>query len=331
MKATVTRARSCAARRSMPAVLRSASPSGSTCIVPTPEAGEVSSGDAGPGETRAAARLLATSYHPRGDQDMAIQNRRAHAHAYQGDDQDGPQDLSADQLFRARPSCCSRCPVRSRRPAMPSIASSGFVERGRDQGQGVDTIACMAVNDVFVMNAWGKSGNATDKVLMLADGNGDYSEGAGPRTRRAQLRRGACVASQRSSSRTASRLRQRRGQGQFKGLGRRLRARPALSLRPTSPTTHSRGPRGPRSSQTPIAPKSREVRTATQQNQRITFARSPKGLHRCRGTSAAMSSRSRRRPQASSCRAHVYLSLDPYYRNVMKNNRSTPTGSHRAT
>ena len=44
--------------------------------------------------------------------------------------------------------------------------------------RGVDTIACMAVNDVFVMNAWGKSANA-DKLSMLADGNGEFAQAIG--------------------------------------------------------------------------------------------------------------------------------------------------------
>jgi peroxiredoxin len=47
------------------------------------------------------------------------------------------------------------------------------------RAKGVDTIACMAVNDVFVMNAWGKQSGAGDKVLMLADGNGDYARALG--------------------------------------------------------------------------------------------------------------------------------------------------------
>jgi peroxiredoxin len=47
------------------------------------------------------------------------------------------------------------------------------------KAKGVDTIACMAVNDMFVMNAWGKSSNVGDKVLMLADGNGDYTRALG--------------------------------------------------------------------------------------------------------------------------------------------------------
>ena len=44
---------------------------------------------------------------------------------------------------------------------------------------GVDTIACLSVNDVFVMNAWGKDQNVGDKILMLADGNGAFAEAIG--------------------------------------------------------------------------------------------------------------------------------------------------------
>ena len=45
--------------------------------------------------------------------------------------------------------------------------------------KGVDTVACMSVNDVFVMDAWGKSQNAEGKVLMLADGNGEFTAALG--------------------------------------------------------------------------------------------------------------------------------------------------------
>jgi hypothetical protein len=47
------------------------------------------------------------------------------------------------------------------------------------QGKGVDTIACISVNDAFVMDAWGKSVAAGDKVLMLADGNGQFAKALG--------------------------------------------------------------------------------------------------------------------------------------------------------
>jgi peroxiredoxin len=47
------------------------------------------------------------------------------------------------------------------------------------KAKGVDTIACTAVNDVFVMNAWGKHGKVGEEILMLADGNGDYVKALG--------------------------------------------------------------------------------------------------------------------------------------------------------
>jgi peroxiredoxin len=56
----------------------------------------------------------------------------------------------------------------------------GFVELADSiHARGVDTIACMAVNDVFVMHAWGKDQGVGDKILMLADGNGDYARALG--------------------------------------------------------------------------------------------------------------------------------------------------------
>ena len=47
------------------------------------------------------------------------------------------------------------------------------------KAKGVDLIACVSVNDAFVMAAWGKDQKADGKVLMLADGNGDFARAAG--------------------------------------------------------------------------------------------------------------------------------------------------------
>jgi glutaredoxin/glutathione-dependent peroxiredoxin len=56
----------------------------------------------------------------------------------------------------------------------------GFVLRADDlKGKGVDTIACLAVNDAFVMGAWGGAQNVDGKVTMLADGNGDFTGAMG--------------------------------------------------------------------------------------------------------------------------------------------------------
>lgn len=56
----------------------------------------------------------------------------------------------------------------------------GFIEKADElKSKGVDTIACVSVNDPFVMRAWGESVNAEDKVMLLADGSGLYTEALG--------------------------------------------------------------------------------------------------------------------------------------------------------
>ncbi len=56
----------------------------------------------------------------------------------------------------------------------------GFVARAGDlEAKGTDLIVCMSVNDAFVMEAWGRDQNVGDKVMMLADGNGDFTRAMG--------------------------------------------------------------------------------------------------------------------------------------------------------
>lgn len=56
----------------------------------------------------------------------------------------------------------------------------GFVEKAAALGnKGVGKIVCLAVNDVFVMDAWGKSAGVGDAIAMAADGNGDYTRALG--------------------------------------------------------------------------------------------------------------------------------------------------------
>jgi peroxiredoxin len=47
------------------------------------------------------------------------------------------------------------------------------------KGKGVDTIACISVNDAFVMGAWGKEQKVGDKIMMLGDGNGEFAQAMG--------------------------------------------------------------------------------------------------------------------------------------------------------
>jgi glutaredoxin/glutathione-dependent peroxiredoxin len=56
----------------------------------------------------------------------------------------------------------------------------GFVEKADElKAKGIDEIACTAVNDAFVMAAWGKANGVDGKVTMLADGNGDFARAVG--------------------------------------------------------------------------------------------------------------------------------------------------------
>ena len=56
----------------------------------------------------------------------------------------------------------------------------GFVEKAAAlRARGVAKIVCLAVNDVFVMGAWGKSAGVGDAIVMAADGNGDYTRALG--------------------------------------------------------------------------------------------------------------------------------------------------------
>jgi glutaredoxin/glutathione-dependent peroxiredoxin len=92
---------------------------------------------------------------------------------------DGAKEVSTDELFKGKKVVLFSVPG-AFTPTCDAKHLPGFVQLA-DQihAKGVDTIACMAVNDVFVMNAWGKSSNVGDKVMMLADGNGDYARALG--------------------------------------------------------------------------------------------------------------------------------------------------------
>ncbi|HXS28281.1 MAG TPA: peroxiredoxin [Steroidobacteraceae bacterium] len=92
---------------------------------------------------------------------------------------EGPKDISTDELFKGKKVVLFSVPG-AFTPTCDAKHLPGFVQNAQAlKAKGVDAIACMAVNDVFVMNAWGKSQNAGDKVLMLADGNGDYARALG--------------------------------------------------------------------------------------------------------------------------------------------------------
>ena len=92
---------------------------------------------------------------------------------------EGPKDLSTEELFGGKRVVLFSVPG-AFTPTCDARHLPGFVQLA-DQilAKGVNTIACMAVNDVFVMNAWGKASGVGDKILMLADGNGEYAKALG--------------------------------------------------------------------------------------------------------------------------------------------------------
>jgi glutaredoxin/glutathione-dependent peroxiredoxin len=92
---------------------------------------------------------------------------------------EGPKDLTTDELFKGKTVVLFSVPG-AFTPTCDAKHLPGFVQLADQlRAKGVDTIACMAVNDVFVMNAWGKASGVGDKILMLADGNGDYAKALG--------------------------------------------------------------------------------------------------------------------------------------------------------
>ena len=91
----------------------------------------------------------------------------------------GPGAISTDDLFSGKKVVLFSVPG-AFTPTCSNNHLPGFVDHADEiLAKGVDTIACTAVNDVFVMNAWGKDRGVDDKVMMLADGNGDYVKALG--------------------------------------------------------------------------------------------------------------------------------------------------------
>jgi peroxiredoxin len=87
---------------------------------------------------------------------------------------EGPQPVDSEEYFRGRRVALFSVPG-AFTPTCSARHLPGFVERAEEfKGKGVDEIACTAVNDAFVLQAWSESAAADGKVTMLADGNGDF-------------------------------------------------------------------------------------------------------------------------------------------------------------
>jgi peroxiredoxin len=91
----------------------------------------------------------------------------------------GPQQVATDDLFTGKKVVMFAVPG-AFTPTCSAKHLPGFVEQaGAFKTKGVDSILCLSVNDVFVMDAWGKNQNVAGKVRMLADGSGKFTKALG--------------------------------------------------------------------------------------------------------------------------------------------------------
>lgn len=92
---------------------------------------------------------------------------------------EGPKEVSTDELFTGKKVVLFAVPG-AFTPTCSARHLPGFVEKsGEIRGKGVDSVVCLAVNDAFVMDAWGKSQQCDGKVEMVADGSGDFTRAIG--------------------------------------------------------------------------------------------------------------------------------------------------------
>jgi len=92
---------------------------------------------------------------------------------------EGMQDLSSDELFGNKKVVLFSVPGAFTPTCSNEHLPSYLRHHDEIKSSGFDIIACMAVNDAFVMDAWGKDRGVDDKILMLADGNAEYTKKLG--------------------------------------------------------------------------------------------------------------------------------------------------------
>jgi peroxiredoxin len=92
---------------------------------------------------------------------------------------EGPKEMTTDELFKGKKVALFAVPG-AFTPTCSQRHLPGYVDKAAElKSKGVDTIACVSVNDAFVMGAWGKDQSCGEKVMMLADGSGDFTRAVG--------------------------------------------------------------------------------------------------------------------------------------------------------
>ena len=92
---------------------------------------------------------------------------------------DGVQAVSSDDFFGGKKVALFAVPGAFTRTCSQRHLPSYVTNASALTAKGVDTIACIAVNDQFVMNAWAKEHGADGKIVMLGDGSGDFARAMG--------------------------------------------------------------------------------------------------------------------------------------------------------
>jgi peroxiredoxin len=92
---------------------------------------------------------------------------------------EGPRPITTDEVFKGKRVALLAVPG-AFTPTCSAKHLPGFKERAAElRSKGVDAIACVSVNDVFVMKAWGADQGVGDDIIMLADGNGAFTNAIG--------------------------------------------------------------------------------------------------------------------------------------------------------
>jgi glutaredoxin/glutathione-dependent peroxiredoxin len=93
--------------------------------------------------------------------------------------ENGPAPVASADFFKGKKVALFSVPG-AFTPTCSAKHLPGFIEKADElAAKGIDAIVCTAVNDAFVMGAWGKHAGAAGKVHMFADGNGDFARGTG--------------------------------------------------------------------------------------------------------------------------------------------------------
>ena len=91
---------------------------------------------------------------------------------------DGPQPTTSGDYFKGKKVALFAVPG-AFTPTCSARHLPSYVEKAQElKAKGIDEIACISVNDPFVMSAWGKRDGSED-IVMIADGNGDFAEATG--------------------------------------------------------------------------------------------------------------------------------------------------------